>query len=132
MTELQQLMAPLVPGPKPGGRPPVHERRCIAGALACWVRPGCAWRPLPHDLLPWKTLYHHWRLWRIPGRREQILYHLRGREQLRLGRDPEPSADAIGSPSVRAADRGGEHGYDGAKKGAENKHHIMVDVPGTP
>jgi hypothetical protein len=26
--------------------------------MAYWVRAGCAWRPLPHDLPPWQTVSH--------------------------------------------------------------------------
>jgi hypothetical protein len=42
-----ELLAPLIPAAKPGGRPAVHERREIVNALAYWVRAGCAWRLLP-------------------------------------------------------------------------------------
>jgi transposase len=45
-----ELLAPLIPVPKPGGRPAIHERREIVNALAYWVRAGCAWRLLPHNL----------------------------------------------------------------------------------
>jgi putative transposase len=64
-----ELVRPLIPAVKPGGRPAVHQRREIAGALACWLRAGCAWRLLPHDLPPWQTACHYWRLWRLEGRR---------------------------------------------------------------
>jgi transposase len=33
-----ELVEPLIPPVKPGGRPAVHERREIAGALAYWLR----------------------------------------------------------------------------------------------
>ncbi|MEX5712726.1 transposase, partial [Parafrankia sp. FMc6] len=39
-----ELIAPLIPDPKPGGRPAAHERREIVNALAYWIRAGCAWR----------------------------------------------------------------------------------------
>jgi hypothetical protein len=45
-----QVLAPLIPTAKPGGRPPIHDRRELVNALAYWVRAGCAWRLLPHDL----------------------------------------------------------------------------------
>ena len=42
-----ELVRPLIPPVKPGGRPAVHQRREIADALAYWLRAGCAWRLLP-------------------------------------------------------------------------------------
>jgi len=50
-----ELVEPLVPPVKPGGRPALHQRREIVNALAYWLRAGCAWRLLPHDLPPWQT-----------------------------------------------------------------------------
>ncbi|GAA1932578.1 hypothetical protein GCM10009837_67920 [Streptomyces durmitorensis] len=60
-----EILCPLVPAVKPGGRPAKHTRREILNSLAYWLRAGCAWRLLPHDLPPWQTVYHYWRQ-RIP------------------------------------------------------------------
>jgi putative transposase len=35
----------------------VHDRRELVNAMLYWLRAGCAWRLLPHDLPPWKTVY---------------------------------------------------------------------------
>ncbi|MDT0454080.1 IS5 family transposase [Streptomyces hesseae] len=124
------VLAPLIPPPKPGGRPPEHSRREIIDALAYWLRAGCAWRLLPHDFPPWQTVYHYWRVWRIEGRWEEILATLRARERAGRGRNPTPSAGVLDSQSVKGAERGGLHGYDGGKKVHGVKRHLIVDTLG--
>ncbi|MFF4902520.1 IS5 family transposase [Streptomyces sp. NPDC001068] len=101
----------------------------ILNALAYWLRAGCAWRLLPHDLPPWRTVYHYWRGWQQEGVWERMLTTLR--ERVRLGREPTPSAAIVDGQSVRASERGGLHGYDGGKKVSGVKRHLLVDTRGT-
>jgi putative transposase len=35
-----QLLAPLIPAAKPGGRPPIHDRRELVNAMAYWLGAG--------------------------------------------------------------------------------------------
>jgi hypothetical protein len=49
---------PLVPVAKPGGRAPKHTRREIVNGICYAIRSGGAWKLLPHDLPPWRTVYH--------------------------------------------------------------------------
>src|SRR4029450_11597955 len=43
---------PLIPIPKPGGRPAVQQRRKTGYRDAVWLRAGCAWRLLPTTCRP--------------------------------------------------------------------------------
>jgi putative transposase len=56
-----QVLEPLIPPVKPGGRPARHARRELVNAIGYWVRAGCAWRLLPHDPPPWQTVDHYFR-----------------------------------------------------------------------
>jgi len=49
-------LEPHVPAPKANGRPRVYPLREILDAVFYVVRSGCAWRLLPHDFPPWKTV----------------------------------------------------------------------------
>ena len=61
------FLEPHLPFPNATGRPKMHSTREILNAVFYIVRGGCAWRLLPNDFPPWKTVYHYFRSWRLDG-----------------------------------------------------------------
>ncbi|MBU4529390.1 MAG: transposase [Alphaproteobacteria bacterium] len=61
------LIAPLLPGPKPVGRPRVANLREVANAILYMVSTGCQWRMLPKDFPPFTTVQNYFYAWRDMG-----------------------------------------------------------------
>ncbi len=127
--EQWEVLQPLLPTPKPVGRPPLDRRQVVNGILYV-VRTGCQWRQLPRDFPKWKSVYTVFRRWRISGQWQQI--HDRLREQVRdsVGKQPTPSVAIVDSQSIRTAEGGEFRGYDAGKKITGRKRHIAVDTLG--
>ena len=86
---------PYLPVRNAPGHPRVHTLREILAAIFYILRSGCAWRLLPHDFPPWKSIHHYFRTWRLDGTWERVHAALRKRVRVHMDRDPEPSAGVV-------------------------------------
>ena len=112
------------------GRKRVHCYRELFNAIFYLLRSGCAWRLLPHDFPPWKTVYHYFRVWRNDGVWERINAALRTDLRIADGRKSEPNAAILDSQSVKTTETPAVRGYDAAKRVKGRKRHILVDTIG--
>jgi putative transposase len=127
--EQYALVRPLLPRPRPMGRPPA-DRREVLKDIFYLVRTGCQWRMLPRDFPPWSTVHTWYRRGRRDGTWDRIHEALRRQVRRHAGRNPSPSSSAADSPSVKTTPQGGVKGFDNGKKVHGRKRHLWVDSLG--
>src|SRR5258707_10624649 len=131
LTDAQwELIRPLLPPAKPGGRPRSVDLREVVNTLFYQARTGCQWDYVPHDLVPKGTAWDYFAAWHHDGTWQRIVDALRTQIRQAAGRDATPSAGCIDSQTVKTTEIGGAAGYDGGKKLKGRKRHIVVDTLG--
>ncbi len=108
----------------------VHKVKTIIDAIFYVVDNGTKWRNLPNDFPPWKTVYHHFRLWSEKGVWPRVNLMMVESVRLAAGREPSPSLASMDSQSQCAEPGIQGRGLDGNKKRNGRKRHIAVDVNG--
>ena len=125
------IVQPLMPKSKSGGRPTKHSRRGILNAIFYVNRSGCQWSMLPKDFPPKSTVFDYFSAWRQSGLWEELNRRLRDKVRVAAGRKPSPTAAILDSQSVKGAEQGGKTvGYDAGKKIGGRKRHVLVDTLG--
>lgn len=106
-----ERLRPLLETPKyKGGRPREYPLCEIVNALLYYVKNGCSWRDLPHDLPQWSNVSDHFRRWKENGLLEKVHDALREEVREAEGRERTPSAAVLDAQSVRTAEKRGPAG----------------------
>jgi putative transposase len=124
------IIQPLIPKAKSGGRPRTLEMRMVINAMLYVVVGGIQWRMLPKEYPNWKSVYHYFRLWRNDGTWQRIHDTLRAQVRRQAGRHKHPTAGCLDSQSVKSTAVPGERGYDKGKNVSGRKRHLLVDTLG--
>jgi transposase len=109
-----------------------YDLREIVNAILCQNRTGCQWAYLPHDLPQKSATYYYFALWRDDGTDQAIHDLLRCQARERAGRREDPTAVALDTQSLRAANHvpAATTGKDAAKRVPGRKRGLAVDALG--
>ncbi len=108
-----------------------YPLRAVFNALRYFVRAGCPWRLMPHDLPPWRVVYEQTQRWNQAGCFEAMAHDLRELLRMLAERKGQPSAVILDSRTLQSTpESGARAGYDGAKRRKGSKVHVAVDTLG--
>lgn len=124
-----EIIKDLIPVARSGGRPRTTDVRSVINAILYLTRTGCAWRYLPKEYPPHKTVYDYFSRWKLLGVWRKIHTSLAKEVRKSKGRGHNPSTVIIDAQSVKAQ-YGEERGWDGFKKVRGRKRQVVVDTMG--
>ena len=132
MTDSQwDIIQPMIPPAKSGGRPRSLDMRQVINAIFYLVVSGIQWRMLPKDYPKWQSVYSYFRIWRDDDPWQRIHDTLRAEVRRKEGRHKHPTAGSLDSQSVKTGiNPDGVRGFDGGKAITGRKRHILVDTCG--
>ena len=96
-----ELIAPLLPLAKRGGRPRTTDLRAVVDAILYIASSGCQWRMLPKDFPPISTVQGYFYAWRDSFLWQSINHLLVMSTRELEGREASPTAGVIDSQSVK-------------------------------
>lgn len=114
------------------GRTGEYDLREIVNAILYQTRTGCQWAYLPNDLPQKSATYYYFALWRDDGTDQAIHDLLRCQTREKAGRREDPSAVAVDTQSIRAANHvpAATTGKDAGKRVPGRKRGLAVDTLG--
>jgi putative transposase len=124
------IIQPLIPPAKSGGRPRELEMRMVVNAMLYIVVGGIQWRMLPKEYPKWQSVYYYFRCWRDDGTWQRMHDTLRAAVRRQAERHKHPTAGCLDSQSVKSTAVPGIRGYDKAKNVNGRKRHLLVDTLG--
>ena len=118
--------------PSASGHEGGYALREIVNSILYQNRTGCQWAYLPHDLPQKSATYYYFALWRDDGTDQVIHDLLRCQVRERAGRSEDPTAVALDTQSIRAANHvpAATTGKDAAKLVPGRKRGLAVDTLG--
>lgn len=108
-----------------------YALRELFNGLRWFIRAGCPWRMMPHDLPPWHAVQQQTQRWLRAGCFESLAADLRTVLRVAAHRHRQPTAVILDSRTLQSTpESGGRAGYDGAKRRKGSKVHAAVDTLG--
>jgi putative transposase len=93
--EQWELIEPLIPAAKTGGRKREVDIGCVLNAIFYVLTQGCTWRNLPGDFPAWQTVYTYFHNWSQDGTWVRIHDRLRDWVRVDVERAASPSEAII-------------------------------------
>jgi transposase len=102
-----EILAPLIPPAKHGGRPREVDMREVINGLLYLLSTGCQWRQIPKDLPARSTIYEYLQRFDWDGTLLRINHELYVRCREHAEREPNPTAAIIDSQTAKGGEKGG-------------------------
>lgn len=103
------MIAPLLPPAKPGGRPRTTDMRKVCDGIYYHLKTGCQWEYLPQNFPPASTVYSYYRRWQRKRVWETINQKLRELVREKENKSRQSTIAIADSQSVKTTEKKGKY-----------------------